>query len=174
MCKQTSSMVFLVTLTFFIFAFSSSVNAMPKGIEKKSCTKVDYWCSFVPFGPPSQQVLGDIKFEQDQNCDVTIFGQLNSVLWPNWYDYKPEWNYYDIHIVTDPTCPDDSVFDLEDWVTPAHSNPHIDEPFSVTIPASSLPVPFTSLLGKFCVVAFENSLGGDDDVRGSAEIVVVP
>ncbi|CAG8581713.1 4594_t:CDS:1 [Ambispora gerdemannii] len=166
MNKQTSPMFILVALIFFAFVFSSSVNAMPKmNVKRAVCPQITYHCLFAPFGKPDHQVLGEIKFQQKTDCSVWLDGQINTVLYPDWYNYIPESINYDVHVVDDPNDQNKVFLDLDMYL-----KPRIDAPFTTIITSPTFD--FTKLKGKTCIVAFEDL--PMDQVRGYATIVEPP
>ncbi|CAG8516859.1 1082_t:CDS:1 [Ambispora gerdemannii] len=120
MNKQTSHMFFLVTL-IFIFVSSSSANAIPKGIEKRfPCPQLVDVCTFVP-NTLDSEIGGDIKFQQNVDCSVTIFGVLNFL--PSDLDTIN----YQVHIIQSRSIIE-PIVELDVFLTP-----QINAPFITTV-----------------------------------------
>ncbi|CAG8505105.1 2631_t:CDS:1 [Ambispora leptoticha] len=165
MNRQTSLM-FLFTLVF-IFAFSSSVNAMPKRIKKRaSCPQVTKSCILHSAKIPD----GRIDFQQQTDC--TVFIQGNLAFFPNQLNESNDIRNYDIHVVIDGRDVDNSQVDLEDIVVPVADH-RVDVPFIKEFAAQSV-FPsdfFTSTNKYFCKVAYDPT---GDTLLATAPVIPAP
>ncbi|CAG8585711.1 11293_t:CDS:1, partial [Ambispora leptoticha] len=139
--NKPTSLVFCFTL-IFIFIFSSSVNAIPRGIEKRAtCTPHLSRCVFQPNNTPTQQIGGEIHFAQFTNCSIYTDGQLNFL--PAVLGFPTSVSAYDIHITITPKAADPSApgaMDLEDLVTPSANL--INGPWRNILPPTAFPSDF--------------------------------
>ncbi|CAG8613439.1 8136_t:CDS:1 [Ambispora leptoticha] len=164
MNKQTSLMFFLVTLTFFLFVFSSSVNAR---IRKRQCEPLTYYCD-INGSPTSQVDTTRITFTQFTTCDVRVTGQVNNVDYPNGASsVSTESQNYDVDVIQDLNNPDSTVVSLP-------LTAEVVNPFEANYYApAGLGFPFTDLLNYNCVVNLEESASptGAEQILGSGTII---
>ncbi|CAG8583596.1 3380_t:CDS:1 [Ambispora leptoticha] len=167
MNKQTSLM-FCFTL-IFIFAFSSSVNAMPKGIEKRQCTQVTRSCIM-----QSQQIPNArVDFQQQPDCSVFVQGSLEFI--PSVVQKSSAFGDYDLHVVVNTNNVDKSAtkYDLEDIIIPNDGGQDlVNSPFANVFDGSVFPSDFfTGPTQYFCEVAYDPN---GDEFLASAPILPAP